>query len=193
MNVGYTPHSNKTNKLNTGNLTWIGLMTAVLCVLGPWAITLPISPVPLSLCTLGIYFAAILLGGKFGTISVLLYLLLGLVGVPVFTGFTGGPAKVFGPTGGYLLGYIFMALICGFVTERFAGKFVFRFLGMFLGTFVCYLLGTFWLAFQLDISPCEALVIGVLPYLIGDFIKILLATTAGEKLRKSLMRAGLLG
>jgi len=191
-----TPNCNASpaghNKLNIGTLTLTALMTAVLCVLGPWALILPFSPIPFSLCTLGIYFAVILLGMNAGTISVLLYLLLGLVGLPVFTGFAGGPAKVFGPTGGYLVGYILMALICGFIAERFVGKYVICFPGMFLGTVVCYLFGSIWMAYQLELSFREALIIGVLPYIPGDLIKILIATTMGATLRKYLLRANLI-
>ena len=179
-------------KLNTSRLTLIALMTAVLCVLGPWALVLPFSPIPFSLCTLGIYFSVILLGTKAGTVSVLLYLLLGLVGLPVFTGFVGGPAKVFGPTGGYLIGYIFIALICGFAVERFAGKRVVCFLGMCLGTVVCYLFGCIWMAYQLEFSFGEAFLVGALPYVPCDFIKIVVAFSIGVRLRSHLLRAGLL-
>lgn len=180
------------NKLNIRSLAIIALMTAVLCVLGPWALLLPFSPIPVSLCTLGVYFAIILLGMRHGTISVLLYLLLGLVGLPVFTGFTGGPAKVFGPTGGYLVGYIFIALICGFVAERFPGKHVICFLGMCLGTVICYFLGSMWMAYQLELSLGKVFVIGVLPYIPGDLVKIVIASSTGRTLRKYLLRAGLM-
>ena len=78
-------------------------MTAVICVLAPFS--LPIGPVPISLTNLAIYFVLYMLGVKRGTISYLVYLLIGLVGVPVFSGFTSGPGKLFGPTGGYLIGY----------------------------------------------------------------------------------------
>lgn len=184
--------NNGQHKLNTGSLTLTALMTAVLCALGPWALVLPFSPIPFSLCTLGIYFASILLGRKAGIISVLLYLLLGLVGLPVFTGFTGGPAKVLGPTGGYLAGYIFMALICGFVAERFSGKYVVCFLGMCLGTLVCYLLGSIWMAYQLELSFRESFIMGALPYMPGDLVKILIATTTGTTLQRYLLRANLI-
>lgn len=179
-------------KVNTKTLTMIGLMTAVLCVLGPWAITIPFSPIPFSLGTLGVYLVVIVPGRRAGTVSILLYLLLGLVGVPVFTGFMGGPAKVFGPTGGYLLGYIFMALICGFAVERYAGNLYMRLLGMCLGTLVCYLFGSAWMAYQLELSFAEACIMGALPYLPGDLLKILFANALGGKLRISLLRAGLL-
>ena len=101
-------------KFTVKQLALVGLMTAVICVLGPLALNIPVSPVPISLGTLAIYFVVSVLGMKLGTISVIIYILLGLAGVPIFAGFTSGPGKLFGPTGGYIIGYIFMALICGF-------------------------------------------------------------------------------
>ena len=100
--------------LEVKQLALTGLMSAVICILGPISMNIPISPVPVSLGLLAIYFVLSVLGMKLGTLSVAIYILLGLVGLPVFTGFTGGPGKLFGPTGGYIVGYIFMALICGF-------------------------------------------------------------------------------
>ena len=97
----------------TKELTLIGLMAALTCIAGPLSLPLPFSPVPISLTNLAIYFSVYILGMKRGTISYLVYLLLGLVGLPVFSAFTSGPAKLFGPTGGYLIGFIFIALISG--------------------------------------------------------------------------------
>ena len=114
--------TNTINKSNAFNMTAIALMAAVICILGPLSIPLPVSPVPISFTNLAIYFAVILLGWKRGTISYILYLLIGLVGVPVFSGFTGGPGKLVGPTGGYLIGFIFMAIIAGWFIEKYEGK-----------------------------------------------------------------------
>ena len=90
-------------------ITVTALMTAVTCILAP--LSIPIGPVPISLTNLAIYISLYLLGWKRGTISYLIYLLIGLVGIPVFSGFTGGPAKLAGPTGGYIIGFIAMAII----------------------------------------------------------------------------------
>ena len=94
-------------------ITVTALMTAVTCILAP--LSIPIGPVPISLTNLAIYISLYLLGWKRGTISYLIYLLIGLVGIPVFSGFTGGPAKLAGPTGGYIIGTVSGALsICVF-------------------------------------------------------------------------------
>lgn len=170
-------------------LTTVGLMTAVICLLGPLAIG---GPVPVSLGMLGIYLAASILGMKLGTLSVAVYILLGLAGVPVFVNFTAGAGKLFGPTGGYIIGYIFMALICGFFVDRWGGKFMMSFLGMILGTFVCYLFGSAWLAVQMSLTFPQALAAGAIPYIPFDLIKLLIALVLGDQVRKRLKKTGLI-
>lgn len=173
------------------SLTLIALMAAVICILGPLTITIPISPVPIAFANLAIYFTVMLLGWKKGTISCLIYLLIGLVGVPVFSAFSGGPAKFFGPTGGYLIGYIFLALIGGYYVEKFTGKLAMYFVGMVLGTIVLYAFGTAWLAFQTGMTFGAALMAGVIPYIPGDLAKIILAVLVGNEVRKRLVAANL--
>ena len=99
-----TAKSNAKSGLTVSQIAVIGVMTAATCVLAP--LSLPIGPVPISLTNLVIYFSLYTLGTMKGTISYLVYLLLGLVGLPVFSGFTSGPGKLFGPTGGYLIGLL---------------------------------------------------------------------------------------
>ena len=181
----------KTRKFNTKTLTLIGVMTAVICIMGPLSIQLPISPVPISLGTLAIYFVIYVLGMKKGTISCCIYLLIGFIVIPVFTGFTSGPAKLLGPTGGYLVGYIFMALICGFVVDKTNNIFA-CFSGILLGTAVLYLFGTVWLAYQADMTFMAALAAGVLPFILGDLAKIVIAMIVGGQIKKRLRRAGLI-
>ncbi len=174
-------------------LTTVGLLTAVICLLGPFALNISfISPVPISLGTLGIYLAVSILGMKSGTLSVVVYILLGFIGVPVFTNFTGGAEKLLGPTGGYIIGYIFMALICGFFIDRWDGRFLVCFLGMLLGTAVCYLFGTVWLALQMSLTFPRALATGVLPYIPFDLAKLLIALLLGGQVRRRLKKAGLI-
>lgn len=179
-------------KFSVKQLALVGLMTAVICVLGPLALNIPISPVPISLGTLAIYFVVSVLGMKLGTVSVLIYILLGLAGVPVFASFTAGPGKLFGPTGGYIIGYIFMALICGFFVDKFGKQLPLYFLGMLLGTAVCYLFGTLWLGYQMELSFPKALMAGVIPYIPGDLVKLVIAMVVGFQIRKRLLKAGLL-
>ena len=125
---------------STKVMATIAVMTALTCIFGP--LSIPIGPIPISLTPFCVFFSVYVLGMKKGTIAVLLYLLIGLAGVPVFSGFTAGPAKLFGPTGGYLIGFILMALISGYFIDKFPGKYVIQFTGMILGLFALYALGT---------------------------------------------------
>lgn len=184
----------KTKKplLTLKQITLAGLMTAVFCLLGPISLNIPISPVPISLGMLAIYFVTSVLGMKLGTFSVLAYILLGLAGVPVFTGFTGGAGKLLGATGGYIIGYIFMALICGFFVDKWGNRILPEIMGMVLGTAVCYLFGTVWLAYQASYTFFQALAAGVLPYIPVDAAKLAIALVVGRQIRARLLKAGLL-
>ena len=175
------------------------LMAAVLCIIGP--LSVPIGPIPLSLCLVGIYLSAYVLGMKHGTIAVLIYILLGAFGAPVFTGFAGGPAKLFGPTGGYIAGYILTALICGAFIEltenkkdslnRFAAIAI-QLIGMIIGLAACYLLGTLWFMFSAKVGFTQALMTCVVPFVVFDLIKIALGMTLGLTIKKALKIANLI-
>ena len=169
-------------KIRTKQMVLIALMTAVTCVLGPLSIPLPFSPVPISLTNFAIFLAIFVLGMKNGTISFIIYLLLGAVGVPVFSSFRGGLQVLAGPTGGYLIGLIFLALIMGFALDHFDRKLVPTIIGMIIGMAVCYAFGTVWLAKLLSLSFKEGLMMGVIPYLAGDAAKIIIAAIVGPKL-----------
>lgn len=176
-------------KTATKTIALIAVMTAVTCVLAP--LSLPIGPVPISLTNLAIYFSLYILGMKKGTISYVVYLAIGLVGVPVFSGFTAGPGKLIGPTGGYLIGFVPLAIIAGILIDKFNGKFVPSMIGMVVGTIVCYALGTAWLAYQGQMDFMAALWAGVIPFIPGDLIKMVLAAFFGPKIRKTMNIAGL--
>lgn len=172
----------------TKNMTVIGLMTAVICIIAPFSIPVPVSPVPISLTNFIIFITVYILGMKSASICVILYVMLGTAGLPVFSSFSGGPAKLAGPTGGYLAGFILLALIQGFFLEHFPGKKHTAIPGMILGMAVCYTFGTIWLAWQTGQSFTAALTIGVLPYLPGDTAKIIIASIAGPKLRTAVRK-----
>ena len=171
-------------------MTTVALITAVICVLGPLAI--PIGPVPISLGVLGILLGVYILGARKGTLACLLYLLIGLVGLPVFSGFTGGAAKLLGPTGGYLIGYIPLALIAGCFVDRFYQNIPVQVFGMILGIAVLYLFGTVWLAHQADLTFGAALAAGVLPFIPFDLGKLAVSVVLGRAVRNALIRAGIL-
>lgn len=181
--------NSKSSLFSPLRLALTGLMTAVLCILGPLSIPLPVSPVPISFTNLAVLISVYVLGMKYGTVSCLLYLLLGFIGLPVFSGFSGGPAKLAGPTGGYLIGFLFLALIAGVFLDRFPKNYLLHVAGMILGMAVCYLFGTLWLCLQMQLDLWGGLMAGVIPYLPGDAVKIAAAILVGPVLKKAVRRA----
>ena len=137
----------------TRDMVMTAIMAAVMCVLGP--LSIPIGPVPISLTNFAIYIALYVLGTKRGTMAVLIYLLIGLAGVPVFSGFTSGPAKLAGPTGGYLLGFLPMAFLAGLFIDRFHENYAISVVGMFLATLIPYGVGSLWLAQTVPARPAS--------------------------------------
>ena len=184
--INTTNTTNAAGKSSPRRLVLIAMMTAITCILAPLSIPIPVSPVPISLTNLVLLISVYILGWKDASISFIIYLLLGLAGLPVFSGFSGGLGKIAGPTGGYLAGFIFMTGIAGLAVDIFSGKRLPAVIGMALGTAVAYAFGTAWLAIQMDLTFISALSIGVLPYLAGDTLKIILAVIAGPMLKKRL-------
>lgn len=168
----------------------VALMAAIMCLLGP--VSIPIGPVPISAMTLVIYLTLYVLGMKLGTISCAIYLMLGFVGVPVFAGYTAGAAKLLGPTGGYLAGYLCLTLVSGLVMEKAAYKRIWCIVGMIAGTAVLYAFGTVWFVIMMECDVSYAVSVCVTPFLIGDFAKIVLAELAGQEVRKRLKSAHLI-
>ena len=167
----------------TYRMAMTALMAAVTCVLAPMAI--PIGPVPISFTNLAIYLSLYLLGWKRGTVSYLVYVLIGAVGVPVFSGFTGGLGKLAGATGGYIVGFIPMAVIAGLVIDRYRNRGL-QLAGMIVGTAVCYAFGTAWfvtvyLQGGKAVSVLSALLLCVVPYLLPDLLKLTLAAVIAKR------------
>lgn len=175
------------NKIH--HMTGIALMSAVICLLGP--IVIPIGIVPISFAGIGIYLSLFLLGRKRGAVAVLIYLFLGFMGLPVFSGFTAGPGRLLGPTGGYLMAYFFSVLICGKIMELNKVKVlsgikqkIVYFGILLLGNTILYILGTLWLCLFSNLNWKTAVAVGVIPFLLPDAIKSLLVISLGVKLRK---------
>lgn len=185
-NITTKNQSKTTGRFTTRRLVLIAMVTAITCILAPFSIPIPISPVPISLTNLVLLISIYVLGWKDATVSYLVYLLLGAFGLPVFSGFAGGLGKIAGPTGGYLTGFIFMTIIAGIFVERYTERRILVITGMVLATMVAYVFGTAWLAFQMELPFTGALSIGVIPYLPGDTVKIILAVLTGPVLRSRL-------
>lgn len=184
--MNHTTHNtaNTHHGLTTSRLVLISLVTAITCILAPMSIPIPLSLVPISLTNLILLLGLYVLDWKDALVSYVVYLLIGLTGIPVFSGFSGGPAKLAGPTGGYLVGFIFLILIAGLSMKFFHGRPILIITGIIIGFLVTNLIGTLWLAVQMHISFAAALSFGVLPYLPGDCVKIVIAVMIGPMLQK---------
>lgn len=182
----------KTRMFDLKNMVLMALFAALTCVLAPLAV--PIGPVPISLTNLVIYFSVFVLGWQRATITYIVYLLLGMAGLPVFSGFEGGIGKIAGPTGGYLVGFILMAIICGLFiqrkTEKAWLKYLFDFIGMVLGTVVAYAFGTAWFCFSTGTGLWAALLVCVFPFILGDLAKIVLSFLVAPPVAKQVAKIG---
>lgn len=173
------------------NMTVIAMMSAIMCIVAPSLnISIPMSPVPITLAFFIIYITAYVLRPVFATACIGLYLLLGLVGLPVFSGFSGGLQKLAGPTGGYLIGYLFMVWICAYFIWRWSDRVYMHIIGMVLGSFAAYAFGTVWFCISRKVGILAALAMCVYPYLFGDAVKIAMAAISGPLIRRKLIKSG---
>lgn len=175
--------------MSTRTLTLTAVLTAMLCILGP--VTLPLGAVPLSLTTGLLMLMALLLGTKRALFCCLSYLLLGLLGLPVFSGFRGGAGMLLGPTGGFLLGYLPLTACCGIACGK-TNKRLLQALAFLLGTSLLYLTGTAWYAYQAGVTFPAALPVCMLPFIPGDVLKIIAVLTLGPHIQRRLKQASLL-
>jgi biotin transport system substrate-specific component len=163
-----------------------GLVYAALFGAGTAAgayIIVPIPPVPITLQTLFLYLAGALLGGRLALLSQVVYVLLGIIGLPVFAGGKAGFGVLFGPTGGYLIGFLPAAYIVGKWNEVLnAPSFPTVLVSMIVGTIPVYLLGVLQLSFVAKLDLVKAVSVGMLPFLIGDGIKIVAAALLAGRL-----------
>lgn len=160
---------------------------AVIMAICSW-ISIP-AAVPFTLQTFGVFIAVGVLGGKRGSLSVLVFILLGAIGIPVFANFSGGIGVLAGPTGGYIIGFLFSALLMWAMEKLPGKKSVMQIVSMIAGLIVCYAFGTVWFVIVYGrmngpIGFTAALASCVVPFIIPDIIKIALAYVLSRKLRK---------
>ncbi len=163
-------------------MTVYSTLFAALTAVGAYMV-LPIGPVPVVMQNLFVFLAGLILGGRWGLASVGIYLLAGAVGLPVFAGGTGGVGRFFGPTGGYLIGYLPAVFLIGWIAAKTGQRPVGDILGMLCGTVVLYACGLFWLKLLTGLPWTKALAVGMLPFLPGDALKIAVAVPIARALR----------
>ena len=174
-------------RLRTLDMTYIAIFTVLMAVCA-W-ISIPVTTIVFTLQTFAVFAALLTLGGRRGTYAVLAYLLLGLVGLPVFSNFQGGAGVLLGATGGYILGFLGSALVYWLITARVRDTLPVRIAACGIGLVVCYAFGTAWfLAVYTggETSLGAALAMCVFPFILPDLVKIGLAVTLAQRVRKLL-------
>lgn len=176
-------------KISTKTIVTIGMFTAVISVLSIISIPMP-SGVPLTLQTFAMALCGCVLGWKRGVASTLLYLLLGTVGVPVFAGMTGGPSYLLSYSGGFLWGFLFLALFCGLNMRQ--KNMVLKTLPGFLGLAICHFFGVVQFSIVASMSLPAAFLAVSAPYIIKDAVSVLGAYLVAVPVRKALFAGNIL-
>ena len=177
--------------LKTRHMILSGLFAAITALLAQISIPLPFSPVPITGQTFAVFLTGAVLGGRWGALSMLLYIFLGAIGLPVFHNAQGGLHIVLGPTGGYLWGFVLGSYLMGKITEKWSS-----YLAIVLGMFLCMaaylLLGTIQLSFIAGLDLRQGLLLGAVPFLPLDIVKIFAAGALSFSIRQRLINAGLI-
>ena len=146
-------------------------------------VSIPIGPVPIVLQNMFVFLAGILLGSRWGLASLSVYLLAGACGLPVFAGGSGGIGRIIGPTGGYLLGYLPVVFVIGLISEKFGRRTITDLIAMLCGSAILYFCGVTWLKILTGMSWMKSLALGMVPFLLGDALKIVAAAMIVKALR----------
>ncbi len=185
---------NSITKFSVKEMCTAAVLTALTCVLSPMSVS--IGPVPVTLGTFCIFLTGALLPWRISAISTVVYILIGAVGIPVFSNFKGGIQVLAGPTGGFLIAYPFMAIIISLTVFSFkkrgnAAHILSMAVSMLLSMVVCYALGTVWFVICMDTTVAVALSACVIPFIWADFIKIACACALGFSVSKAIKASGL--
>ena len=164
-----------------------GLFAAITAALSQVMISIPVSPVPITLQVFSVALAGAVLGGRLGALSQLVYIIVGAAGLPVFAGFEAGIGVILGPRGGYILGFPVLAFIPGFFIERQAKPgFLPTFASMLAGLVVFYTIGTAWLGIVMELDIIEAIIAGAGWFFPIDALKLVLASVITLQIRRRL-------
>lgn len=170
-------------KLSAKSLALVGMFSALIAVFSQISIPLP-AGVPITLQTLGIALCGYILGWKLGIFSIGAYILLGSIGIPVFANFKSGINILFGMTGGFIWGFIFMTLICG-IAKKYNNKFLCISLGI-IGLLICHLLGVLQFSLLSGNSIKQSIIVASLPFIIKDIVSIIIAYFISININKKL-------
>ncbi|GAW92887.1 biotin transporter BioY [Calderihabitans maritimus] len=177
--------------MRTKSLVLAGLFAAITAISAQISIPLSFTPVPITMQVLAVCLAGGILGARLGAVSQLVYILLGAFGMPVFAQGKAGLNVLFGPTGGYIIGFVIAAYVIGLVIEK-RMTYLSTLVAMFLGLVIIYFLGTIQLKFVLDLTWQKALIFGVGWFLPLDILKIFIGAALSVSVRRALVQSGMI-
>jgi biotin transport system substrate-specific component len=169
-----------TANFNLRMTVYCALFTALIIIGGYISIPIPVGPVPIALADFFVMLAGLFLGWKYGLVSTTLYVVLGALGMPVFAGGSAGLAILFGPTGGFLFGYLLLAASVGFISGKIKPSIATYLIALIIGNILLYMAGVPWLKVVLNLSWATALAAGFTPFIAGIGIKIAVAVALGR-------------
>jgi biotin transport system substrate-specific component len=172
-----------TKYVNVKPMVYASLFAALTAVGAFIKIPIPISPVPITLQVFFVLLTGLVLGARWGGTSMVVYVMLGIIGLPVFSGGSSGPGILLGPTGGYIIGFVAGAFVTGLIYNKANDSKTATIGAMIGGLAVIYLLGVMQLSFVANMTLQQAVAVGMLPFLIGDAIKIVAALIVADRIR----------
>ena len=168
-------------KLTTNELVICSIFASLTAILTQ--ISIPLPPIPITMQVFAISLCGLVLGKRLGFISISIYVLLGSIGMPVFSHFNGGIGYILGPTGGFILSFPIMVYIVGYFSDKYK-SIIGVYIGMIIGLLVSYIIGTIYFCGITNTSFIKGLTLCVVPFIVGDILKITLATVVGNKILK---------
>ncbi|MCD4810543.1 MAG: biotin transporter BioY [Methanosarcinales archaeon] len=172
-----------TKYVNVKPMVYASLFAALTAVGAFIKIPIPISPVPITLQVFFVLLAGLVLGSRWGGTSMVVYVMLGIIGLPVFSGGSSGLGILLGPTGGYIIGFVAGAFVTGLIYNKANDSKTATIGAMIGGLAMIYLLGVMQLSFVANMTLQQAVAVGMLPFLIGDAIKIVAALIVADRIR----------
>lgn len=157
-------------------MTLIAMFATLTAIFSQISLPLPFTPIPINLGMLAVFVSGGFLGASKGAISQMVYLLIGAIGIPVYANFKGGFGALIGPTGGYIIGYVVASFLVGYLTQKMPKTVPSTIVSLLIALLSCYTLGTLWFVYLTKNTLLQSLMLCVVPFLIGDFLKIIAAT-----------------
>lgn len=177
-------------KINTKELVICSMFAAITAILAQIAIPIPFSTVPLTMQVFAVTISGLVLGAKKGFITQFIYVLLGAIGLPVFAQMSGGLGALFGYTGGFIMTFPLMALVVGYVSDKFNSIFPII-ISMFLALLITYTFGTLWYSFIAGVEFKKGLMVCVVPFILSDIVKVIFASYIGLKVKNEIRKRAL--